>query len=84
MSLLLLSLINGFSEDIPALWAGLAGWGAGALLAKRLQGVMRIQVMIMLTLGVLGLVWGLVSFWLFTIKALTDKDYPHSPQTPNS
>lgn len=33
---------------------------------------------------VLGLVWGLVSFWLFTIKALTDKDYPHSPQTPNS
>ena len=33
---------------------------------------------------VLGLVWGLVSFWLFTIKALTDIDYPHSPQTPNS
>ncbi len=32
---------------------------------------------------VLGLLWGLVSFWIFTIKALTDKNYPHSPQTPN-
>lgn len=33
---------------------------------------------------VLGLLWGLVSFWIYTIKALTDKNYPHSPQTPSS
>jgi len=33
---------------------------------------------------VLGLLWGLLSFWIFTIKALTDKNYPHSPQTPLS
>lgn len=31
---------------------------------------------------VLGLSWGLISFWIFTLKALTDKDYPHSPAMP--
>ncbi len=29
---------------------------------------------------VLGLSWGLISFWIFTIKALTAKEFPHSPQ----
>lgn len=32
---------------------------------------------------VLGLTWGLISFWIFTYQALTNKDYPHSPQTPD-
>lgn len=31
---------------------------------------------------VLGLSWGIVSFVLFSIQALTQKDYPHSPETP--
>lgn len=31
---------------------------------------------------VLGLSWGLISFWIFTFNALTNKDYPHSPQMP--
>ena len=29
---------------------------------------------------VLGLSWGLISFWIFTIKALTAKEFSHSPQ----
>lgn len=33
---------------------------------------------------VLGLLWGLVSFWIFTYKALTRTDFPHSPQTPGT
>lgn len=32
----------------------------------------------------LGLSWGLVSFWIFTAKALINKDFPHSPETPTS
>jgi len=31
---------------------------------------------------VLGLTWGLISFFIFTAKALTQEDYPHSPETP--
>ncbi len=31
----------------------------------------------------LGLSWGVISFWIYTAKALTSKDFPHSPQTPN-
>jgi hypothetical protein len=35
-------------------------------------------------LGVmLGLSWGLVAFWIFSYQALTQKDYPHSPETPD-
>ena len=33
---------------------------------------------------VLGLAWGLVSFWIYTIKALTSEDFAHSPETPLS
>ena len=33
---------------------------------------------------VLGLSWGLVSFWIFTIKALTNNNYTHSPETPDA
>ena len=33
---------------------------------------------------VLGLLWGLVSFWIFTFRALTDTNYSHSPETPGS
>jgi len=33
---------------------------------------------------VLGLSWGLVSFWIFTIKALTNNNYAHSPETPDT
>ncbi len=31
---------------------------------------------------VLGLSWGLISFWLYTLKALCSETFPHSPQTP--
>jgi hypothetical protein len=31
---------------------------------------------------VLGLSWGIASFVIFSIQALTQKDYPHSPETP--
>ena len=31
---------------------------------------------------VLGLSWGLISFWIFTIKALTQKEYAYSAETP--
>ena len=31
---------------------------------------------------VLGLSWGLTSFLIFTAQALTQKDFPHSPETP--
>ncbi len=31
---------------------------------------------------VLGLSWGLISFLIYTVKALTQKDFPHSPETP--
>lgn len=31
---------------------------------------------------VLGLSWGLISFWIFTAKALLNKEFPHSPETP--
>ncbi|MCP5535342.1 MAG: hypothetical protein H7A51_03805 [Akkermansiaceae bacterium] len=35
-------------------------------------------------LGVmLGLSWGLVAFWIFTYQALTQKEFAHSPQTPD-
>lgn len=29
---------------------------------------------------VLGLSWGVASFWIFTIKALTSKEFKHSPE----
>ena len=29
---------------------------------------------------VVGLSWGLVSFWCFAFKALTSKEFPHSAQ----
>ncbi len=36
-------------------------------------------------LGVmLGLSWGLVAFWVFCFQALTQKNFPHSPETPGS
>ena len=31
---------------------------------------------------VLGLSWGLISFLIFTAKALTQESFPHSPETP--
>ena len=31
---------------------------------------------------VLGLTWGLISFWIFTIQALTNKNFSRSPETP--
>ena len=31
---------------------------------------------------VLGLSWGLISFLIFTLKALTQKSFAHSPETP--
>lgn len=32
---------------------------------------------------VLGLSYGLISFFAFTIQALTKSDFPHSPETPH-
>lgn len=60
MALLVLSLAHGFVGAVSPIWAGLAGWGAGMLLARRLRGALRIQVVAMLTVGVAGLVWGTV------------------------
>lgn len=31
---------------------------------------------------ILGLSWGLVAFWIYAYKALTQKEFPHSPETP--
>ncbi len=58
MTLLALSLANAFVDAVAPEWAGLAGWGAGVLLARRLRGAARIQVTAMLTVGVAGLVGG--------------------------
>jgi hypothetical protein len=33
---------------------------------------------------VIGLIWGLISLSLFSIQALTDDDYPHSPEVPDA
>ena len=33
---------------------------------------------------VLGLTWGLISFWIFTIQALTNKDFSQSPEMPSA
>ena len=33
---------------------------------------------------VLGLTWGLISFWIFTIQALTNQNFSQSPETPAS
>jgi len=33
---------------------------------------------------VLGLTWGLISFWIFSIKALTNQNFSHSPETPET
>ncbi|MDG1357219.1 MAG: hypothetical protein P8P36_03400 [Akkermansiaceae bacterium] len=33
---------------------------------------------------VLGLTWGLISFWIFAIQALTKTSFSQSPETPNS
>lgn len=36
-------------------------------------------------LGVmLGLSWGLIAFWIFSYQALTQKEFPYSPETPDS
>jgi len=32
---------------------------------------------------VIGLVWGIVSLMLFSFQALTQSDFPHSPELPN-
>lgn len=32
---------------------------------------------------VLGLSWGIATFAIFSFQALTQKDYPHSPETPD-
>ena len=31
---------------------------------------------------VLGLTYGIASFLIYTYQALTQNDYPHSPETP--
>ena len=31
-----------------------------------------------------GLSWGLVAFWIFSFQALTQKNFSHSPETPDS
>ncbi len=56
--LVLLSVANGFDPDFPRWPAGVAAWCAGAMLARYLTGVLRIQVVAMLALGVAGLLWG--------------------------
>ncbi|GAB4348933.1 MAG: hypothetical protein Kow006_10040 [Gammaproteobacteria bacterium] len=56
--LLILSLLAEVTGVVSPVWAGGAGWLAGAVLARRLTGAARWQVLAMLTLGILGLIWG--------------------------
>jgi len=44
-----------------------------SLLSQPWRGIIDVGV-------VLGLSWGLISFWIFTIKALTAREFSHSPQ----
>jgi len=32
---------------------------------------------------ILGLSWGLIAFWIFSYQALTNKNFSHSPETPD-
>lgn len=48
-----------------------------SLLPQPWRGVIDIGV-------VVGLSYGLLSFWVFTAAALCKKDFPHSPETPVS
>ena len=56
--LLMASLAHGLFGIASAEYAGMAGWCAAALLAGRLRGAARIQVLGMLGVGTVGMVWG--------------------------
>jgi len=48
---------------------------AVSFLAQPWRGIVDVGV-------VLGLSWGLISFWIFCVKALTKVEFSHSPEMP--
>jgi len=54
------SILHGINPAIPAWIAGLFGWSAGLLLASGVRGIARIQAIVMLVLGGLGLLYGVL------------------------
>ncbi|PLW69557.1 hypothetical protein [Pseudohalioglobus lutimaris] len=56
--MILTSILHGISPTFPAWIAGLFGWSAGLLLVSDVRGIPRIQAVIMLVLGSLGLLYG--------------------------
>lgn len=60
--MILASIFHGISPLLAPAWiAGLLGWSAGLLLARGVGGIPRIQAIVMLTLGGLGLLYGVLT-----------------------
>lgn len=60
-TMILLSLAHGFVPEFSRIYAGVAAWLAGLLLANRLVGAQRLQVIVMLLVGGAGVLWGLAA-----------------------
>ncbi len=59
--MILLSVTHGFYPGFPRIHAGIAAWLAGFLLANRLAGGQRLQVIAMLVVGGAGVAWGFLA-----------------------
>lgn len=60
-SLVAVSIACVFFTELPPLCAGLLAWLAGMLLFRKRRGLQRVQILIMLSLGSLGLLWSLIN-----------------------
>ena len=56
-SAVLLSVAQGLGW-LPGYWAGAAAWSAGLVLFHRVGGVLRIQVLVIMTIGCIAVAWG--------------------------
>jgi hypothetical protein len=56
--MILASILHGISPAVPAWVAGLFGWSAGLSLVSGVRGIPRVQAVVMLVLGGLGLLYG--------------------------
>ena len=61
LCMILASVAHGLNPAFPVLIAGLFGWGAGLLLAWNISGIQRLQSLLMLSAGGIGLLWGLLA-----------------------
>ena len=59
--MVLASILHGINPEAPAWIAGLFGWAAGLLLAGGVRGIARVQALAMLSLGVLGMLYGSIT-----------------------